>query len=378
VASEKRQMRWEPYVLWRDAEFAARWKVHFEARPRNVLIIAGLGFDPRAVAVSEELIKAGGEGKRDLWLLCYDNGQETTEAQRATVTKNDNDFQTLFGSPRSILRLPIAMRTDRARSSTCQNTKAAISRPHELVGYDDVIVDISALPRMISLMTVAQLLTLFDDRRAKNETIPNLHVVAAESAAQDFGTVENSLDADVILLTGFSGRIDSEALQNPKIWLPILGEAQDIRLQRIFDKVQPDQICPVVPFPTRDPRRGDRIVESHQRILFDEFRVEPRNILYASEYNPFEAYREVFMAIDRYRDALVELGDCRVFVSPLSSKLLSISALLACYDHKRQRSGKFDVGIPYVEVANYGASDGSVQAERVLTSMWLTGEWEAS
>jgi hypothetical protein len=158
--------------------------------------------------------------------------------------------------------------------------------------------------------------------------------------------------------------------------VPILGEGQGIRLQRIFDKVQPDQICPVVPFPTRDPRRGDRIVEAHQRILFDEFRVEPRNILYASEYNPFEAYREVFKAIDRYRDALVELGDCRVFVSPLSSKLLSVSALLACYDHKRQKSGKFDVGIPYVEVAAYGPTDNSLQAERVLTSMWLTGEWE--
>jgi len=83
------------------------------------------------------------------------------------------------------------------------------------------------------------------------------------------------------------------------------------------------------------------------------------------------------MAIDRYRDALVELDDCRVFVSPLSSNLLSISALLACYDHKRQKTGKFDVGIPYVEVASYGASDGNLQAERMLTSMWLTGEWEA-
>ena len=377
MGSQRRQMRWEPYVLWRDAEFGARWKDHFDERPRNVLIIAGLGFDPRAVFVSQELIDAGGDGKRDLWLLCYDNGQETTEGQRQTVAANDAGFQALFAAPRSIVRLPIAMRTDRARSATCQNTKAAISRPQELLGYDDVIVDISALPRMISLMTVAQLLALFDDRQAKGETAPNLHVVAAESAAQDFGTPENSLDPDVILLTGFSGRLDSEALQNPKIWVPILGEAQDIRLQRIFDKIQPDQICPVVPFPTREPRRGDRIVESHQRILFDEFSVEPRNILYASEYNPFEAYREVFMAIDRYRDALVDLGDCRVFVSPLSSKLLSISALLACYDHKRQKTGKFDIGIPYVEVASYGAPDGNLQGERMLTSMWLTGEWEA-
>jgi hypothetical protein len=369
-------MRWEPYVLWQGADFGLRWKEHFEAQARNVLIIAGLGFDPRAVSVSQELINAGGQGKRDLWLLCYDNGQETTDVQRQTIADNDTGFQKLFSSPRSITRLPIAMRTDRARSATCQNTKAAISKPTELLGYDDVIFDISALPRMISLMAVAQLLTLLDDRHARGEAAPNLHVVAAESAAEDFGTAQNSLDADVILLTGFSGRLDSEALQNPKIWLPVLGEAQDIRLQRIFDKVQPDQICPVVPFPTRDPRRGDRIIESHQRILFDEFGVEPRNILYASEYNAFEAYREMFMAIDRYRDALVELGDCRIFVSPLSSKLLSVSALLACYDHKRQKSGKFDVGIPYVEVASYGPSNANMAAERTLTSMWLTGEWE--
>ena len=370
-------MRWEPYVLWRDTEFNLRWSAHLEARARNVLFIAGLGFDSRAVFVSQELINAGGKGKRDLWLLCYDNGQETTQGQRDIVSTNDANFVALFSSPRTILRLPIAMRTDRARSSTCQNTKAAISRPDELFAYDDVVVDISALPRMISLMTVAQLLTLFDDQQKKGKTAPNLHVVAAESPAEDFGTSADSLDTDVILLTGFSGRLDSEALQNPKIWLPILGEAQDIRLQRIFDKIQPDQICPVVPFPTRDPRRGDRIVERHQRILFDEFQVEPGNILYASEYNPFEAYREIFMAIDRYRDALVDLVDCRVFVSPLSSKLLSISALLASYDHKRQKTGKFDVGIPYVEVASYGPSDGKLPTERILTSMWLTGEWEA-
>jgi hypothetical protein len=166
-------------VLWRDAEFGARWKDHLDERLRNVLIIAGLGFDPRAVFVSQELIDAGGKGKRDLWLLCYDNGQETTEAQRQTVAANDAGFQALFAAPRAILRLPIAMRTDRARSATCQNTKAAISRRQELLGYDDVIVDISALPRMISLMTVAQLLALFDDRQAKGETAPNLHVKIA-------------------------------------------------------------------------------------------------------------------------------------------------------------------------------------------------------
>jgi hypothetical protein len=369
-----RPMRWDPYVFSRGAGFEPFWRTHMAERSRNVLLIAGLGFDPRASDIARALMGYGGGGRRDLWLLCYDNAQQITPEQQQLVQANGAAFEGLFPHAGGIERLDIAMRTDRGRSATCANTKAAVSRPDALVAYDDVVIDISAMPRMIALMTVAQLLALFDARNSGS--VPNLHVTASETVGQDPAAVEEELDEDVITLAGFSGRLDAESLRNPKIWLPILGEGQGLRLSRIFDKVQPDEICPVVPFPSRDPRRGDRIIEGHQRILFDEFRVEPRNILYASEYNPFEAYRQVFSAIDRYRDALVELEDCRVFVSPLSSKLLSIGALLACYDHKKQPSGRFHVGMPYVEAAAYGPSVGASTAEREFSSMWLTGEWE--
>lgn len=368
-----RVMRWEPYVFNRGSAFEPFWRAHLAERSRNTLLITGLGFDPRASDVARALMEYGGAGRRDLWLLCYDNNQQITAEQQKQVEGNRIAFEGIFPHEGGLERLPIAMRTDRGRSATCANTKAAISRPEALLGYDDVVIDISAMPRMIALMAVAQLLALFD---ARNADAPNLHVTASETVEQDITVVEEALDEDVIMLTGFSGRLDAESLRNPKIWLPILGEGQELRLSRIFDKVQPDEICPVVPFPSRNPRRGDRIIEGHQRILFDEFRVEPRNILYASEYNPFEAYRQVFGTIDRYREALVELEDCRVFVSPLSSKLLSIGALLACYDHKGQRSGRFHVGMPYVEAAAYGPSVDASEAEREFSSMWLTGEWE--
>ena len=367
-------MRWDPYVFNRGADFEPFWRAHLTERPRDVLLIAGLGFDPRASDFGSALRQYGGTGRRDLWLLCYDNAQQITPEQQKLVETNRVSFEALFAQNGEIERLNIAMRTDRGRSATCANTKAAVSRPETLFSYNDVVIDISAMPRMIALMTVAQLLALFDAR--EGSAAPNLHVTASETVGHDLTAEEEELDEDVITLSGFSGRLDAESLRNPKIWLPILGEGQGLRLSRIFDKVQPDEICPVVPFPSRDPRRGDRIIESHQRILFDEFRVEPRNILYASEYNPFEAYRQVFSAIDRYRDALVELEDCRVFVSPLSSKLLSIGALLACYDHKKQPSGRFHVGMPYVEAAAYGPSVGASDAEREFSSMWLTGEWE--
>ena len=56
------------------------------------------------------------------------------------------------------------------------------------------------------------------------------------------------------LLTGFSGRLDSEALQNPKVWVPILGEAQDIRLQRILTDFSQTRF--VLSFPSRPESPG--------------------------------------------------------------------------------------------------------------------------
>jgi hypothetical protein len=180
-------------------------------------------------------------------------------------------------------------------------------------------------------------------------------------------------------LVGFSGQLTSESTANiPRVWFPVLGEGQAARLERIRAELDPDEICPVIPFPSRDPRRGDRLIEEYRQLLFDDFRVEPTNILYASEYNPFEAYRQLYGAIDRYRDSLSDLGGCKVFVSPLSSKLLSIGALLACYDHRANAGGtdRVNVGIPYVESATYGEPSDTVEAATQLYSLWIRGEWE--
>lgn len=121
------------------------------------------------------------------------------------------------------------------------------------------------------------------------------------------------------------------------------------------------------------------MVGEHRDTLFDDFKVEPANILLASEYNPFEAYRQIFTAMERYKKALKPMGGCKLFVSPLSSKLLSIGVLLACYDHKfgKGSSEGFDVGIPYVETAVYGDPEQNAEAaDFELHSLWIRGEWE--
>ncbi len=81
-------MRWEPYVFNRGRAFEPFWRAHLAERSRNTLLITGLGFDPRASDVARALMEYGGSGRRDLWLLCYDNNQQITAEQQKQVEEN--------------------------------------------------------------------------------------------------------------------------------------------------------------------------------------------------------------------------------------------------------------------------------------------------
>ena len=39
------------------------------------------------------------------------------------------------------------------------------------------------------------------------------------------------------------------------------------------------------------------MVSEHRELLFDQLRVEPYNIVYSTESNPFEVYRQVICSI---------------------------------------------------------------------------------
>jgi hypothetical protein len=340
------------------------------------LFVVGRGFDFRADAAPSRIAGLGATD-RHAWVLKYQNGQLDSGSRVERVEANAARFSQIFGDATTT----IDVRMGSAGSSsnvTSRNVKRAVSRSTELAGYSDVVVDISAMPRTVALTAIAQLIALLDELASNGKSI-NLHVVVAESAKIDRSHSGGSLNDAVTSLVGFSGRLTSESTANvPRVWFPVLGEGQQERLEKIRTEVDPDEICPVIPFPSRDPRRGDGLIEEYRQLLFDDYRVEPANIIYASEYNPFEAYRQLFGAIDRYRDALRELGGCKVYVSPLSSKLLSVGALLACYDHKIQSGGPdhVSVGIPYVESATYGDPVDSVASTVTLYSLWLRGEWE--
>lgn len=365
-------MRWDPYSLTNDAEFCAFWKRHLAERERRLLLVLGKGFDVRALETARRLHELG--ANVDIWLLAFHNSQTDSALRSARTAQNAEGLAKLF-PPDQIREVGIEIGGAFDSPMASRNTYTQLRAAGDPSAYDDVIVDISAMPRMVAMTSVAVLLKWLDD----TGSVVNLHVAIAESVTADLAVGQGSLREQVSFVRGFSGELTAQTTKElPHVWFPVLGESQRDRLDRIHQSLTPDEICPVVPFPSREPRRGDEIIYEHRELLFDTFQVEPRNILLACEYNPFEAYKQVFEAMDRYRRALNTLGGCKAFVSPLSSKLLSIAVLLACYDHLFGKipGNRLKVGIPYVETATYADPVQKPGDPFELYSMWIRGEWE--
>ena len=370
-------MRWDPYVLVTDEKFNQFWEKHLSSQERDILFIVGRGFDIRATLASERISALAGDHRRDAWLLEFDNGLPDSDLRARLTAENVQRYQQIFANG-SLAELAIRLSTSGNQAGTSRNASRVIQKHKaELLKYDDVVIDISAMPRMVAMTVLVQVLYFLDEAFERGGKDTNLHVLTAESVSSDRGAKPASLSDTVASVVGFSGELNSEVTEHiPRVWFPVLGEDQSTRLTRIREELRPDEICPVIPFPSKDARRGDEIIAAYRQTLFDDFQIEPGNILHASEFNPFEAYKQLYWAIDRYRDSLNELGGCKAYVSPLSSKLLSVGAVLACYDHRRTSDARLKIGIPYVEAASYGEPTQPTTDGTELYSMWIRGEWE--
>ena len=368
-------MRWENYVFREGIDFQQFWTAHLAEKERSVLVVLGLGFDPRMCVAAKALLECGGDGPRNALTLAFNNPQPATDDDSDRVEANKASLAKLFEDKGEVLSVDIQMREAGSGSLASINTQKALQNlPCDLNDYTDIILDISATPRMIALTSLAMLLWQTDRNNASSGGTQNLHVVVAENHELNGSIQQEHLDEETVHVQGFSGELSSTSTAAvPRVWFPILGENRREHMEKLNTSIAPDEICPVLPWPAESPSRADRLVEEYRDLLFDTFQVDPRNFLYASALNPFGAYRAIYEAISHYHMALEAIGGCKVFVSPLSSKLLSIGATLACYELKETEHKK--VGIHYLEPRTYGLNASLDVTEKTkLSTIWIAGE----
>ena len=129
-------------------------------------------------------------------------------------------------------------------------------------GITDVIVDFSALSKGVVFPIVRVLL---DGALGDRANLPNVHVAVTDHPGTDLAIVGEACErAEVI--KGFQGRFEfDEGERAAKLWMPQLtmGRAIDATLDRLYRRIEPDSVCPILPFPSEDPYAADQLVARH-------------------------------------------------------------------------------------------------------------------
>lgn len=369
-------LRWTTYVMARRPELDDLMKSHFGDEKRSICFILGRGFDPRMNLALKTMLDGYPQHEYKALLLEFSEGPNSPSNRYADlVEENAKEFGRLIEKRATAKSLELTMWSPDGRRIGSRSAASLFQRPDELKGYTDIVVDISSLPRGIFYPLLAKLLYLAERQEARSKRL-NLFVFVSENSEIDARIVDEGVDEEADYVDLFrSGADRMAAALHPKIWVPILGERQDLQLRRIHDLVNPHEICPVLPSPSLMPRRADLLIGEYHGLLFDQMRVEPQNFIYASERNPFEVYRQMCRTIQHYNRVLAPLGGCRTVISSVSSKLLSLGGLLAAYELKR---AKFDIAIAHIDAQGYSIIDDVTIRTLVegssLFALWLAGE----
>lgn len=383
------RMLWDQYVFRRGYDANDLWDRMFEKRPTRLLYIAGSGFDVRAQVVMRECvdsIRNSGAAVEDAKLILISFANYRLDAALEELTaQNARELGEIFSVIGSVESVSFGATENgeeiSASSALRLGTNAVL---HMVADQTDIILDASSLPRVIYLALMTSLLNrLIPDKTAPNALAAggvNFQVLVAEDASLDGQIMAEDPSSEIVLVPGFSGAMQAESVQDwPLVWFPILGEHRVNQLQQIMRSTEIPgevEICPVLPHPSRNPRRADLLLVEYMEPLFRSRRTPISNIIYVHESQPFEAYRQLLGAMMRYRDSMAILGGCRLVVTPFGSKLITLGAGLACFEMRPQDlEAQYGVAIPHAEPTRYVADAQAIRSSRPdICCLLLTGE----
>ena len=361
-------MRWDPGFLCSGSDFRSFWtELAAESKvTRCGLFIAGRGIDPRTT-VGPAAITQTGFPVTKCCLIRLTNPFDSPDRPRSQdAADNEEKVRVLF-EPAEVELQEIAVRNSNGQIVGSYGIRTLLSDWNWLDGFTDLIVDITALPTSVSFPLLGTLISIYDERSSNGLSTFNLHCIVCENADLDKHVVAEGGDA-AEYVEPFRGRGGLAAESDPTvIWTPVLGEGKNTELRKIYEMLSPQEVKPFLPSPSLDPRRGDKLVSNYYSMLFDSWEVDPRGFLYADERDPFDIYRQLGELAADYERSLKPLGSTNTVVSVHSSKLLSLGALLAAFEHK--------LGVAHVEPTEYTLDETLMDSTaNEMFEVWLTGD----
>jgi len=349
---------------------------HFKKYTGKLLFILGKGFDLRMNNCIEKLLSLHPSVDIEVFLIEFEEGTTSSSHEyKHLVDLNMNRFLDLTNNVKVVVKRISIWNSPGVGKRLIGDRQAAdlIKEINNISSFTDIIVDISSLPRSIYFSILGMLLTIIDKSASDN----NLFVAVSENAKMDALIVEQEIEDDLNYAYGFGGNIDiTSEIEKPLIWFPIMGENKLAAIKKGSAKIMGDskrlfEICPILPFPSKDPRRSDSLLIEYHELFFDNLGIESQNIMFTAERDPFQTYVEISKALINYNKSLKILNGCKVALSTFSSKLLSLGTLLVAHENKES------VGILNVNSNGYIIEKEEeftiLNQESELFLSWLTG-----
>lgn len=331
---------------------------YFSDSRRSILLLGGAGFDPRSLSITR-LLTAVVQGQLNATFL----RERRPNPSAPHLARADDHVVRL----RELI--PAASVTD---VNVFESDGAVgigrhvvdVVRAIDLASYTDVVVDFSALSIGSSFP-----LTRFILERIESEGIAtNLHAMVTARPRTDHRIVP-SPSAIVGPVHGFRGRLGlDETARAAKLWIPQLRFDHGPILEQLFAYLNPDDVVPVLPFPSADPRVGDHLIDHYGSEFENRWSVDSRNIVYADETNPLDFYRTVLRIDDGRFPVFEGTGGSLLLLSPIGSKVLAIGAMMAAIER--------DLPVIYVEALAYSTTLGPEDedySDDDLVHVWLSG-----
>ena len=352
------ERRWDPCIAHRGGEVNGFLAHYFAQQDRNVLLVAGAGFDPRSRTVATLLSETAASFRA---LLIREDRPRPPQDQSARAEAN---AKILFAAivDRQVESINIF---DSHNAVVGGHNVVSVVNRQDLEGVTDVIVDVSAL----STGTIFPIIRYFVERIGRSNGAANLHVFVVHNPRLDDKI--RSVDSDVPgYVHGFKGRSTlSDTADAARLWLPLLATERRAALERLYRFIEPHDTCPILPFPANNPRIGDELAGEYlTNEIETPWSVDARNVVYADEGDPLDLYRTILKLDDLRKPVFAGTGGSMLILSPLGSKVMALGALMAALER--------NLPVAYLESIGYELEENVPMEidQPNLVHLWLEGD----
>lgn len=332
---------WDNCIAHFDDDVGTFIDDYFGEDNRRCLLVAAAGFDPRSMRIANLLSATLGDRLSALFIR-EERGEINHDL--ATAADGNEDALRMIVPECEIEQISIFDLDDGAAvgGQRIASILAAIDFPSEPT---DIVLDMSALSTGIGFPAARVLL-----EKCENSDDLSFHVMISSNPDLD-DEISSEPSDRAAFVRGFSANEDG-GLPPVRIWLPQLSKGRALALEKIKSSVgECYKVCPILPFPSRNPRRSDALIAEFEVQIADEWQVDSRDLIYISEHNPIDCFRTLSTLKDRFERTMSGIYEPQIILSPIGSKVLAAGAMMAAIEH--------NLAVSHVEALRYDFDTGT-------------------